>query len=1025
MLEFEELGVGTLSRKKKVKVLQNVSGKKVAKYVALPGIIPRLRDFATKGFDELAFLMALIYGSVRLLPPGHPYLNIANKGRFGMRNVIAVAASRLIFKRENIDQILIFFALLIAFVLMVLQFAYVIVSFAMHPAMAGSLPGNLNGLLNNVPGLGGGASAVSMTGMFDTPAGQRNTDVAFMLLDSVFGIPGFFGSCVDTTVGGAACTTASPAGFPTPFQLGLHALFEFYSLTILLIGVLIFIYYVFIVVGETAQTGTPFGKRFDHIWAPIRLVVALGLLVPTSNGLNSAQYITLYAAKIGSGFATNAWTLYNTQANMNSPLGMSGSPNDQNTTNALIAQPKAPDVNPLVQFMGVVQSCKVAYETLYQKTGAAGMHIQPFLVSGQNRELVTSNGSHLQWGDALKFYSNQDIIIRFGDDGDYTDAEGAESGIQASPNAVYPSETGGVAALCGEITIHTSDLSGLDPTGGTNNTGTAIAQADYYNMIIAMWQDPDFIHFGTRAACIHLKPAPAAGNPDANGQCTAPKSMSSDDTNLAALPPDSWRQTVIKTYQDQVTLKYVPDTYNSVVKNTDFTVGQVLNRGWGGAGIWYTKLAEWNGSLFDAVGIIPTPSKMPKVMEQIQNQKAGHDNTPDVCKQYEANQSNNQAPTTTATSDADIANMLNEVYQYWTCGATTPKTNQISQGNVVIDAINWIFGTNGLFNLQKNDNVHPLAQLVALGKGIMDATMRNLLVSMGFAAGGGFLNSISWATMSGLASMGSQLFATFATIGIVIGFTLYYVLPMMPFIYFYFAVGSWVKAIFEAMVGVPLWALAHLKIQGEGLPASTAMTGYYLIFEIFLRPILTILGLLASIGILSALVRTLNSVFSLVTLNVAGFDCGAGCTANLGIPGALEFTTKRDAYDQFFFTVLYTIVVYLMSVSCFKLIDQVPQNVMRWLGSNARAFEDGVGDPVEQLGGRVSYGTQLIGQQVIPALTGASDIAGRGLGGITSSLTTRAQSPAAAPASNSSAANTAAQGKGATPPQGITGGGKP
>ena len=62
---------------------------------------------------------------------------------------------------------------------------------------------------------------------------------------------------------------------------------------------------------------------------------------------------------------------------------------------------------------------------------------------------------------------------------------------------------------------------------------------------------------------------------------------------------------------------------------------------------------------------------------------------------------------------------------------------------------------------------------------------------------------------------------------------LFYIIPFMPFIYFFFAVGTWVKAIFEAMVGVPLWALAHIRIDGQGLPGDAAMNGYYLLLEIF------------------------------------------------------------------------------------------------------------------------------------------------------------------------------------------------
>ena len=42
-----------------------------------------------------------------------------------------------------------------------------------------------------------------------------------------------------------------------------------------------------------------------------------------------------------------------------------------------------------------------------------------------------------------------------------------------------------------------------------------------------------------------------------------------------------------------------------------------------------------------------------------------------------------------------------------------------------------------------------------------------------------------------------------------------YVLPLIPFIYFTFAVLGWVLELFEAIAAMPLWALAHLRIEGD------------------------------------------------------------------------------------------------------------------------------------------------------------------------------------------------------------------
>jgi conjugal transfer/type IV secretion protein DotA/TraY len=46
------------------------------------------------------------------------------------------------------------------------------------------------------------------------------------------------------------------------------------------------------------------GKRANQIWAPIRLVFAIGLLVPINGGMNSGQYIVIKVAELGSGMAS-------------------------------------------------------------------------------------------------------------------------------------------------------------------------------------------------------------------------------------------------------------------------------------------------------------------------------------------------------------------------------------------------------------------------------------------------------------------------------------------------------------------------------------------------------------------------------------------------------------------------------------------------------------------------------------------------------------------------------------------------
>ncbi|HEY8190729.1 MAG TPA: hypothetical protein VIF12_08585, partial [Micavibrio sp.] len=237
--------------------MQIERAKKALGYTVLPGIFPRAKDLFGSGFGQIAFLMAFIFQAGGLLPANHPYLNPDNTGKFTIRQVFAQAGSNLVFKRRNMDQVIIFGALMAGFVLLVLEFIFLILGLIIKPVYAQ---------------------------MFTTA--NPTNDIAFQLMDKVFGVPGFFNS-------------SFAAGTPSPFHEALQTLFQFYSLALLLVAVVIFLYYFFVLIAETAQSGVPFGRRFNKIWTPIRLVVALGLLVPLSWGFNSGQYIVLQAAKIG------------------------------------------------------------------------------------------------------------------------------------------------------------------------------------------------------------------------------------------------------------------------------------------------------------------------------------------------------------------------------------------------------------------------------------------------------------------------------------------------------------------------------------------------------------------------------------------------------------------------------------------------------------------------------------------------------------------------------------------------------
>lgn len=1048
----------------------------VAGYVFLPRITNRFADLFFSGFTLFAFFMAQVYRGARLLPESHPYLSAANIGRFGVRDVIGAAASHLVFRKENIDQIIIFFALLIGLILLILQAAIFLIMLASPEASA--------------QGLGNVFGDPVYTGTSVADVGTKQ-DLAFIMLDRVFGVEGIFNSCISNKnvpcygiepknmVFDTTNTMYKPPAFPWPYHLGLHAMFKLYSLALLMVGALIILYYAVVVVVETAQTGTPFGKRFNTVWAPIRLVLAIGLLIPMGTGLNAAQYITLYVAKFGSNFASNGWLVFQGQT-QGAAKNMAGG-------QALSVQPQEPEVMSMIRFMTVAHACKAMEEILpvadwrppetkaatpaaTPKGGAATpkagttspaptgttpapsggtpaptgttpapasqpsqvadaqkaqndafkcnqnnkninfeemsryRHIDAYLVNSSfDFEKTYKPLAGTSYDDALKFSGSNGIKIRFGD--------------QSCRNVMH---SGFIAPLCGEVVL---------PAVALDSNSAKVVQKGYFELLQYMW--------GGYGAQGLGKLAETYTNTATEGQSKFTDKLCNKSTlqtilNSGGTPKDvalraRGIEVAVRAHcsaeqqkailgqigaYTEADLSKVEQAYRlgagdpkgtkinssgslplvqnlsgftipndlivtNIIRNgvkalqEEIATGKKYNispdamaRGWAAAGVWYNKIAQMNGTLVGAAWGFPAPTAAPRIVQLQAASQALNANTIQSMIQKQGGQ--NEMISMTSIDKQSVDALVAELNKI----SNAQELRNAPTGNVFGDIINNLFGIDGLFNMNSpaNREAHPLAQLVGVGKGLIEASIRNLTAGVMFggmgvltATGAGFakgMGSESGAAglegITGIASSISGLMFTVATITLTAGFILYYVIPFLPFLYFFFAVGNWLKGVFEAMVGTPLWALAHLRIDGQGLPGEAAINGYFMLFEICLRPILIVFGLLASITIFAAMGAVLSEVYQTVIGNLTGANPEAGSSSSI---------------DKLFYTIMYAVVMYMMALSSFKLIDLIPQQIMRWMGTNASTFSDQAGDPAQTL---TQY-TAIAGSQIVGQVTGGTE----------------------------------------------------
>ncbi|MCB9987931.1 MAG: DotA/TraY family protein [Rhodospirillales bacterium] len=871
----------------------NVRVGKALKYTLLPEILPRIKGFGVSGFAPIAIFIAYVYQAARLLPAGHPYLNPANFGKFGIFHVIREARSHLVFKRQNIDQIIIFLTIPIGLVILLMQFVLLVLSLSMQTAQAATL--------------------VYLAQFFKTP--NPENDIAFMLLDGVFGIdsrPGAGGSLFESKV----ATLGAWGVWPNTFHQGLHALFEFYSYGLFFVALLIMLYLVVTVVAETAASGVPFGQRFNKAWAPIRLIVAVSLLFPITGGINGAQLITLYTAKFGSSLATNGWHKFLDTLTTGgvTPLGVE--PKD------LVATPNDPQLSGLMEIVWLARTCTYMQEYVHGRT------VKPHLVHKTKPPLdFLTTG----FNAALTYTGNQDIVIRFGEnDPDYDQ---------------YDSN---VRPLCGEIVVHPWDL---------DTPGAFYLQESYYDLIKDFWNN-FFFDVYTQAISERVTPT-----------------VIRDNWTGTAVPTAAEMNLMIQEYYELNMAQgraggalLISEIIKEAVTRQEAAPSWATSfrdRGWAGAGIWYNRVAELNGSLIGSAKAIPDVGLYPEAMEIVKEQRRKASRAVGGNDTFKPVMPDGKMVEFPEPGDEYIALALYYAQSLW-----FEKHGQ-STGNIFIDStrlmfdidsISGLFGLDGLFNMVKNPDTHPLAQLVGLGSGLV----QNAVVKFGAALGTGVASKIlgiaKWNNAAAVAQTASSVMSGVAMLGLSMGFILYYIVPFLPFVYFFFAVGNWVKAIFEAMVGLPLWALAHIRIDGEGLPGPAAMNGYFLIFEILIRPILIIFGFIAAISIFAAQVYVLHEIWQLVVSNLTGYDPSATGLAAPDGTGAIQY--MRGAIDSLLYTVIYAIIVYMLGMSAFKLVDLVPNHILRWLGASVSTFAEQTEDPAQKLVQNVYVGSNLAGGQL-------------------------------------------------------------
>lgn len=200
------------------------------------------------------------------------------------------------------------------------------------------------------------------------------------------------------------------------------------------------------------------------------------------------------------------------------------------------------------------------------------------------------------------------------------------------------------------------------------------------------------------------------------------------------------------------------------------------------------------------------------------------------------------------------------------------------------------------------------------------------------------------------------LFALFAMF-VVPGATLSTYVPMIPYILWVGVIIGWVILVVEAVIASPIWAVAHMAPDGDGVVGRGGQ-GYMLVLSLTLRPPLMILGLACSISLMKPIGYFVNSTF------LGAFAMGVN-------PGPLAITQAIAG------CVLYAVVMVGVVHRVFTLIHLVPDRILRWIGGGGNELGDQAGSLEQSSAGKTlqaMHSTQQIGNLSQGALQGSRDL---------------------------------------------------
>ena len=246
-------------------------------------------------------------------------------------------------------------------------------------------------------------------------------------------------------------------------------------------------------------------------------------------------------------------------------------------------------------------------------------------------------------------------------------------------------------------------------------------------------------------------------------------------------------------------------------------------------------------------------------------------------------------------------------------------------------------------------NYNPISVLMNMGNKLILAVAHlweaALALTVGLAVAAGICDSTSPGGLMLKASM-SWVKSIMVMLGGVLlapGAILAYYVPMYPFIVYTFAAVGWLIMVIEGMAAAPLVCMGLTHPEGHDF-LGKAEQALMLFLGIFLRPALMVIGLITAMIVSFVAFHMLIAAFGQIYISLTGGNLGPG-HAEVNSAAVIYGGGDTDALANFITDVVTLVIFGMITMElveqCYKLIYQLPNNIMTWIGGQRQGEEYG------------------------------------------------------------------------------------